>query len=87
MYLFFWLDQKEKKATLNPKNKDDKCFQYTVTAALNYWETQSHPERVSNIKLFINKYKWKRINFLPKTVDWKTFETINLTIAYNIFVY
>ena len=28
-----WL--KNKKATINPKNNDDKCFQYALTAALN----------------------------------------------------
>ena len=30
---------KNKKATINPINeKDNKCFQYTVTVALNYEE-------------------------------------------------
>ena len=29
-----WL--KNKKATINPKSKDDKCFQYALTVALNY---------------------------------------------------
>ena len=29
-----WL--KDKKATMNPKNRDDKCFQYALTVALNY---------------------------------------------------
>ena len=29
-----WL--KNKKATVNRKNKDDKCFQYALTVALNY---------------------------------------------------
>ena len=27
---------KNKKATINPKNNDDKCFQYAVTVALNH---------------------------------------------------
>ena len=27
---------KNKKTTINPKNKDDKCFQYALTVALNY---------------------------------------------------
>ena len=26
---------KNKKTTINPKNKDDKCFQYVITVALN----------------------------------------------------
>ena len=25
-----------KKATINPKNKDDKCFQYSIAVALNH---------------------------------------------------
>ena len=29
---------KKKKATINPKNTVDKCFQYAVTVALNYGE-------------------------------------------------
>ena len=29
-----WL--KNKKATINPKNKDDKCFQYALIVVLNY---------------------------------------------------
>ena len=28
-----WL--KNKKATIDPKNNDDKCFQYALTVALN----------------------------------------------------
>ena len=31
--------------TINPKNEDDKCFQYVVTATLNYVEIESHPEK------------------------------------------
>ena len=41
---------------------DDKWFQY-ATVALNYEEIKWNPERVSNIKPFINKYKWKGINY------------------------
>ena len=29
-----WL--KNKKATINPKINDDKCFQYAITVALNH---------------------------------------------------
>ena len=47
-----------KKATKSLQNEDDKCFQYAVTIALNYKEIESHPERVSYIKPFINKYNW-----------------------------
>ena len=43
-----------------------------------------HPERISNIKPLINKYKWKGINYPSKTDDWKTFEKNNPIIALNI---
>ena len=52
--LILWDWRKKKKATINPKNEDDKCFQYAVTVALNYGEIASHQERVLNIKPFIN---------------------------------
>ena len=50
---------KKKKATIIPENKDDKCFQYGVAVALNCGNIKWNPERVSNIKPFINKYNWK----------------------------
>ena len=51
---------------------------------MNYEKTESYPERVSNIKPFLNKYKWKEINYPSKIDDWKTFDKNNLTIAPNI---
>ena len=47
-----WL--KNKKDTINPKNNDDKCFQYALTVALNYEQIKNHPERISNNKPFID---------------------------------
>ena len=49
-----WL--KNKKATINPKNNDDKCFQYAITVALNHEQIKSHSERISNIKPLIDQY-------------------------------
>ena len=37
--------------------------------ALNDGEIKWNPERVSNIKTFINKYNWKGIKYLPKIDD------------------
>ena len=74
---------KNKKFTINPKNKDNKCFKY-ATVALNYKEIKYIPERVSNIKPFINKCNWKGINYPSKQSDWKTIEKNNLTVALNI---
>ena len=41
---------KNKEVTINPKNtKDNNCFQYAITAALNYQNIDHHPERISNL--------------------------------------
>ena len=45
-----------KRATINPKNKDNKCFQYSITVALNHQNIENHPERISNTKPFIDQY-------------------------------
>ena len=52
---------KNKKATINPKINDDKCFQYALTVALNYEQFRSYPERISKIKSFIDLHNWKEI--------------------------
>ena len=42
---------------MDPKNtKTNNCFQYAITAALNYRNTDHHPERISKLKPFINNY-------------------------------
>ena len=43
-----WL--KNKKATINPKNNDEKCFQYALTVALNYQNIKNNPKRITKIK-------------------------------------
>ena len=74
---------KKKKAAINPKNKDNKCFQYAATVVLNYEEIKWNPERVSNIKPFVNKDNWEEMSYPSKIDDWKTFEKNNPTIALN----
>ena len=76
-----WL--KNKKSTINLKNNDYKCFQYAVTLALNLDKMNSHPERISKIKPFIEQYNWKDIDFPSMSKDWKKFE-LNNEIALNI---
>ena len=76
-----WL--KDKKSTINPKNKDHKCFQYVAaTLALNF-DINNHPEKISKIRLFIDQYNWKDIDFPPTNKDWKKFE-VNNKVALNI---
>ena len=73
-----------KRVTINPKNKDNKCFQNSITVALNHEEIENHPERILNIKPFIDKYNGKGIGFPPGIKDWKKFEENNKEVALNI---
>ena len=93
-----WLENK--RATINPKHDDDNCFQYAITVALNHQNIENCPERISDIKLFINQYSWKDIDIKAhqkdrkefkqedlktlKTIDRKKFEQNNKIIALNI---
>ena len=74
-----WINNK--KCTINPQNKDNKCFQYSITLSLFYRESNCHPERISNIKPFINNLNWENINFPPQEQDFKTLEMNNKSIA------
>ena len=77
---------KNKKATINPKINDDKCFQYALIAALNYQNIKSHPKKISYLKNFIDQYNCKGTNFSPHpSKDWKKNELNNETIVLNIF--
>ena len=76
---------KNKKATINPiNNKDNKYFQYAVTVTLNYEEIKKDPQRITKIKLFINKYNWEGINFPSEKDDWKMLEKNNRTTPPNV---
>ena len=76
-----WL--KDKKSTINPKNKDHKCFQYAVTLALNLDRNKRDHQRISKIKPFIDPYNWKDIEFPATSKDWKKFE-LNNEVGLNI---
>ena len=56
-----WL--KIKKATINPQNNDDNCFQYALTVALNHQHIVNNPQRISKIKPCTDQYSWKEIDF------------------------
>ena len=77
-----WL--KNKKATVNPKNYGNNCFQYILTIALNHKQIKNHLERISNHKLFIDQYNWKGMNFPLQREYFKKFESNSKSVALNI---
>ena len=78
-----WIENK--KATINPQlKKDDKCFQYALTVALNHEKIKRDRQRISKIKPFIDQYNWNEIDFPSTGNDWKKFELNNKSVALNI---
>ena len=76
---------KHKTVTMNPKNtKNNKCFQYAITPALNHQNIGYHAERISKLEPFIDNYNWKDIEFPSRPENYKKFEQNNKTIALNI---
>ena len=76
---------KNKKATINPINKNNnKCFQYSAALALYYKEIGKDSGRIIKLKPFIDKYNWERMNYQLKKDDWKKIEKNNRTNTLNI---
>ena len=51
---------------------------------MNYEKIKKDPQRISNIKPFIDQYNWKEIDFPSHGKGWKKFESNNKSIALNI---
>ena len=46
-------------ATINPQNKNNECFKYAITVALNHEKIGKNPQRITKIEPFIDNYNWK----------------------------
>ena len=68
-----------KKATINPKNeKDNKCFQWSIIAGLNYNKIKEKELKK------IEKFKRVDTDFSSYQREWEEFEQNNTSIALNI---
>ena len=76
-----WLKAK-KEAIVNGNLDFD--FEDTLDDALNYQNIEIHPEGISKLKPYINKYNWKVIDFPAGPKEWIKFEKNNKTIALNV---
>ena len=71
-----------KKAMINKKNVDDRCFEYSIVVALRHNKIKSHPEKIQgNHQLFSSEDNWCVIDFLAGTKEWKRFEKNNETVC------
>ena len=78
---------RNKKATINPKSTDNKCFRDAIMAVLNHNKIPNHLERIADLMPFFDQYNWKDIEFPSNTKDWKKFQQNNKTIALNILFF
>ena len=69
LYSLGWLRSK-KEAIIN----GDKDFQNTLDDASNYQKIERDQQRISKLKLYVNKYNWEGIEFLAGSKDWKKIE-------------
>ena len=77
---------KKKKAIINIQNKDNECFKWCITRALN--PNENHPERVD--KDFRKKSEeliWDKIEFPVSLDQIKRFEKNNPDISVNVLGY
>ena len=75
---------KNKKAVINPQNKDEECFKWAVIAALHHEEIKHNPERISLLRPYENQYNWKGLEFPASIKKIDKFEKNNLGIAVNV---
>ena len=59
----------KKEAIINGDND----FQNALADALNYQTIETHPERISKLKPYINKYIWEGIDFPVGSKEWQKF--------------
>ena len=70
-----------KKAIVNPHNHNEECFKWSVITAEN--AEMKDPQRVSNLRKFMDNYDWSGLEFPVSIKDIGKFETRN-NISVNV---
>ena len=63
LHLDLNVELKNKKAIVNIKNYDNKCFMWSVLAALNPIPYSSKPERIHHYQPHVNKLNFDDVDF------------------------
>ena len=75
----------EKKAIINPRNEDDKCFMWALLAGL--YPVSKNGERISNYSKYIDLFDWTCVSF-PTTIDQiEKFEEKHSDLSINVYYY
>jgi hypothetical protein len=73
---------KNKKAIVNVKNNDEKCFMWSILAAL--YPVKENPNRLNNYTEYENELNFKNVSFPVSLTDIPRFEKLN-NLAVNVF--
>ena len=77
---------KLKKACINIKNKDQKCFKYCIQSVVYGKIRKHHPEEMFHYnKLKDDILNWKGVNFPTGNRDIDRFEENNKVVSINVF--
>ena len=69
---------------INPQNKDEGCFKWTVIAALHPEEIKKDNQRISRLRPYENQYNWKGLEFPVSIKKIDKFEKNNPGIAVKV---
>ena len=72
-----------KKAIVNPKNKDNECFKWVFTRAMNPVD-KDQEQITKKLREQAKKLSWKDIEFPVSLKDIDTFEKHNPNISINV---
>lgn len=78
---------KYKRAIINIKNTDNKCFMWSILAQLHPVDSKCHANSVHHYWHYKNELSFGDIEFPVKVTDVKKFEHLNPTISVNVFGY
>ena len=67
----------KRKAMINPQNRDEECFKWSIIAADRWMDINSHPEIVSNFREFADNYDWSGLEFPVSLKQIGKFEAKN----------
>lgn len=75
----------KKRAVINVKNNDEKCFMYAVLSAL--FPNNNNPQRVDKYLPYVNSLNFKGIKFPVELKQITIFEHQNQSISINVYMY
>ena len=64
--------------TINPKCTNEDSFKYSIIISLQYYELNTHKERINQLNKYIDNYKFSINHF-------DTFESNNPNVSLNVY--